>query len=723
MSEKEIKVENHIDRVQKRDGRTVSFEQAKIEEAVHKAVVAANQGDGEVSGKVSVKVVSLLNRRFKKGEVPTVEQVQDIVEEALMLEDLVDTAKAYILYREQRRAIRESAKAADDSSEKVDSYLKEIDWQVKENANMTFSLQGLNQYVGSYISKKYWLNKIYPKEIRDAAINEDFHIHNLELLAPYCAGWDLYDFLVKGFGGVYGKIECRPPKHFRTALGQLVNALFTLQGETAGANAVSNFDTLLAPFIRYDNLNYKQVKQSMQEFLYNCMVPTRVGFQTPFLNVSLDMKPPAFLAKQPVIIGGEPQNETYGEFQPEMDMFIKAFYEGLMEGDASGRPFTFPIPTVSIGKDFEWDNPNLETMWEATAKYGINYFSNFIQSDMSPDDARSMCCRLRLDNRELYKRGGGLFGSSPKTGSIGVVTINLPRIGYTSKTKVEFLDRLTHLMELAKESLEIKRKALDNFMEKGLYPYSRHYLEDMKKMRNTYFGNHFSTIGIIGMNEALLNFLEEDITTPKGKKFALEVLDFMREKMIKFQEETGNLYNLEATPGEGTSYRQAKADKEKFPDIITAGTKETPYYTNSSQLPVGFTDDVFEALKLQNDLQTKYTGGTVLHVFLGEKISDPNQAKNLVKKIFENYSLPYITLTPTFSICPTHGYISGEHFECPQCTIKQPCEVYSRVVGYIRPVQQWHKGKQAEYGERKEFICPAEAVGEVSAKVEEKTTV
>ena len=725
MSEQEKKIENHIEKTLKRDGRVVNFELDKIESAVHKAVVATNQGDGEVSKRVSDKVVSLLNRRFKKGEIPTIEQIQNIVEEALMLEGLVETAKAYVLYREQRRAIRETTKAMDDSSEKIDSYLKEIDWQVKENANMTFSLQGLNQYVGSYISKKYWLNKIYPKEIREAAINEDFHIHNLELLAPYCAGWDLYDFLVKGFGGVSGKIECRAPKHFRTALGQLVNVLFTLQGETAGANAISNFDTLLAPFIRYDNLTYKQVKQSMQEFLYNCMVPTRVGFQTPFLNVSLDIKPPSFLSKQPVIIGGEPQNETYGEFQPEIDMFIKAFYEGLMEGDASGRPFTFPIPTVSITKDFEWDNPNLTAMWEATAKYGINYFSNFIQSDMSPDDARSMCCRLRLDNRELYKRGGGLFGSSPKTGSIGVVTINLPRIGYTSKTKTDFFDRLTKLMELAKESLEIKRKALDDYMEKGLYPYSRHYLEEMKKMRNTYFGNHFSTIGIMGMNEALINFLEEDITTPKGKKFAIEVLDFMRDKMVKFQEETGNLYNLEATPGEGTSYRQAKADKEKYPDIITSGTKEIPYYTNSSQLPVGFTDDVFEALELQNDIQTKYTGGTVLHIFLGEKINDPNMAKELVKKICNNYSLPYITLTPTFSICPTHGYIAGEHFECPQCSIKQPCEVYSRVVGYIRPVQQWHKGKKQEYEERKEFSLPEGMSNEVAEKmqVEEKTAV
>ncbi len=726
IKKEEKQMENNIDKVKKRDGRIVDFDFDKIEKAVHKAIVAVDQGNGKESKRVAEKVVQLLNRRFKKGEVPNIEQIQDIVEEALILEDFVDTAKAYILYREQRRSIREASKAKDESSEKVDSYLQEMDWQVKENANMTFSLQGLNEYVGSYISKKYWLNKIYPKEIRDAAANEDFHIHDLQLLAPYCAGWDLYDFLIKGFGGVSGKIQCKAPKHLRTAMGQLVNVLYTLQGETAGANAVSNFDTLLAPFIRYDNLSYPQVKQVVQEFLYNCMVPTRVGFQTPFLNVSLDIHAPGHLAKQPVIIGGEPQKETYGEFQEEMNMFIRAFYEGLMEGDASGRPFTFPIPTVSITKDFDWNNPNLEPMWEATAKYGINYFSNFIHSDMSPDDARSMCCRLRLDNRELYKRGGGLFGSSPKTGSLGVVTIDLPRIGYLSKTKKEFFDRLEHLMELAKESLEIKRKALDNFMDKGLYPYSRHYLQDVKTLRNSYFGNHFSTIGIIGMNEALLNFLDEDITTEKGKKFAMEIMDFMRNTMIRFQEETGNLYNLEATPGEGTSYRQAKTDKEKYPDIITAGTAEAPYYTNSTQLPVGFTEDVFEALDLQNDLQTKYTGGTVLHIFLGEKISDPNSAKNLVKKIFEKYSLPYITLTPTFSICPTHGYLSGEHFECPQCAIKQPCEVYSRVVGYIRPVNQWHKGKQQEYGERKEFVCPTalkEKEAEPASALAENTNV
>ncbi|MBZ9577496.1 ribonucleoside triphosphate reductase [Patescibacteria group bacterium] len=692
-----------ITKVKKRDETIVDFEQEKITDAIFKAITATGQGDGKRSKKLSDRVVKFLNRRFKKDEIPQVEQIQDIVEEVLILDGLVETARAYILYREQRRRIREAVAVVDESSERIDKYLQELDWQVYENANMTFSLQGLNQYAITDISKKYWLNKIYPKEIREAALNEDFHIHDLESISTYCMGWDLYDLLKRGFRGVSGKLECRPAKHFRTALGQLVNFFYTVQGESAGAQAVSNFDTLLAPFIRYDGLSYPQVKQAMQEFLYNCMVPTRVGFQTPFLNVTLDIKPPSFLAKQPVIIGGEPQKETYGEFQEEMDMFIRTFYEELMEGDAKGRPFTFPIPTVSITKDFDWDNPALNPLWEATAKYGVNYFQNFIQSDMRPEDFRSMCCRLRLSKKELYMRGGGLFGSQPLTGSLGVVTINLSRIGYLSKTKKEFFERLENLMDLAKESLEIKRKALDNFMEKGLYPYSKFYLASVKKIRNSYLGNHFSTIGLIGMNEALLNFIGEDVGSRRGKRFAFELLDFMRERLIKYQEETGNLYNLEATPGEGTSYRQAKADKDEYPDIVTAGTKEAPYYTNSSQLPVNYTDDIFDALKLQDELQCKYTGGTVLHIFLGERIHDSQMAKNLVKKVFENFHLPYITLTPTFSICPSHGYLTGEHFYCPKCTIKQPCEVYSRIVGYIRPVSQWHIGKRREFKERKEF--------------------
>ena len=698
--------ENKITKVQKRDGTIVEFDQTRIKDAIFKALTATAQGDGNRSKKLSDRVVQILNRRFKKEEVPQVEQIQDIVEEVLILENLVEAAKAYILYREQRRRIREAAIVVDESTEMVDRYLQELDWQIHENANMSYSLQGLNQYAISAIDKKYWLNKIYPQEIREAAANEDFHIHNLDTLAPYCEGWDLYDLLLRGFGGVPGKLECRPAKHFRTALGQLVNFFFTLQGESAGANAVSNFDTLLAPFIRYDRLSYLETKQAMQEFLYNCMVPTRVGFQTPFLNVTLDIKSPEFLAKQPVIIGGKPQKEIYGEFQEEMDMFNRIFYEVLMEGDAKGRPFTFPIPTVSIAKDFDWDNSALDPMWEATAKYGVNYFQNFVQSDMKPEDFRSMCCRLRLSNKELYKRGGGLFGSAPLTGSIGVVTVNMPRIGYLSKTKKDFFERLGSLMDLAKESLEIKRKALEDFMEKGLYPYSKYYLASVKKLRDSYFGNHFATIGLMGLNEALLNFIGENIAARRGRRFALEILDFMREKLIKYQKETGNMYNLEATPGEGTSYRQAKADKEKYPEIITAGTKKAPYYTNSSQLPVNYTNDIFEALKLQDELQCRYTGGTVLHLFLGEQISDSQTAKNLIKKVFENFKLPYITLTPTFSICPTHGYLSGERFYCPKCTIKQPCEVYSRIVGYLRPVSQWNVGKKEEFAQRKEFKMP-----------------
>ncbi len=691
-----------FNKIQKRDGRIVDFDKAKIFNAVHKALTSSGQGNGPVARKVTDKVINLINKRFRKNEVPKVEEVQDIVEEVLILENLVETARAYILYREQRRRIREAQSAFDETVEMVDKYIQELDWQIKENANMAYSLQGLHHYVTSAISKKYWLSKIYPKEIRETASNGDFHIHNLDFLGPYCCGWDLYDLIVRGFGGVASKVESRPPKHFRTALGQLVNFFYTLQGEVAGANAVSNFDTLLAPFIRYDALTHQQVKQAMQEFVFNCAIPTRVGFQTPFLNVTLDLKPPSNLAHQPVIVGGVAQKENYGDFQEEMNIFNRAFAEVMVDGDARGRVFTFPIPTYNITKDFDWDSPALTGVWEMTAKYGVPYFANYINSDMNPDDARSMCCRLRLDNRELYKRGGGLFGSYPLTGSIGVVTLNLPRIGYLSKTKKDLFARLGRLLELAKISLEIKRKILDDFIEKGLYPYSRHYLQAIKKMRSSYWHNHFSTIGIVGMNEMLLNFLDKDITSAEGKKFAGEVLEFMRDKLIKYQEETGNLYNLEATPAEGTSYRLAKMDKERFPEIITAGDKE-PYYTNSSQLPVGFTDDLFEALELQDDLQTKYTGGTVMHGFLGERIYNPETIKMLLKKIFSKFKLPYLTFTPTFSVCPNHGYLSGEHFTCPKCLIEQPCEVYSRVVGYIRPVQQWHPGKQEEFKDRLTF--------------------
>ena len=1123
-------IQNKIAKIQKRDGRIVDFDQTKITNAVFKALTAANQGDGKKAKRLSDRVIQILNRRFKKDEIPQVEQVQDIVEEVLILEGLVETAKAYILYREQRRKIREAITISEEAVERMGQYLEKLDWEVQENANMAFSLQGLNHYAVSYVVKKYWLNKIYPQEIREANESGDFHLHNLDTLGPYtffgrevvvaklngninlislkdlyeeikqsevllnekdkafakyppnlfildkdgwtqatrmvrkkkeremrfikseqgqsvivtdnhpfivkekmddkekeieacdvrekshltlsrhipsliskenlfsrkylylgeeliekghqefflegfewnefiknwggslrapgtlstsnsanslnnkleltedlgylvgffiaegnyeswrlaittsekkiiekiqricaslgirsyihrkegktkrislncstlklvfekvfkikpfsqnknlpldiltynldfargiiagiidgdgsigtnktqivvrvasrtmieqlsillqffgiiprtgatikdigkrnifkgreiiqnyplyrlsfskrkdinfpsikyqkaiaakkhwrseeygwnkvlnseitkiaddfiydittnsntflcnsllvhnCAGWDLYDLLLKGFGGVPGKVDSLPAKHLKTALGQAVNFVFTIQGEVAGAVAFSNFDTLLAPFIRYDNLNYQQVKQALQEFLFNMSVSTRVGFQNPFSNITLDLKPSPSFAKQPVIIGGKPQKETYEEFEEEMRVFNKALYEVYLEGDAKKRVFTFPIPTINITKDFSWDDPVYDLIFEASARYGINYFANYINSDMKPEDVKSMCCRLRLDLTELYNRGGGgLFGSGSNTGSIGVVTINLPRIGHLSKTKKDFFERLGGMMDLAKESLEIKRKTIENFIEKGLYPYSRFYLSGTKKARGGYYANHFATIGLVGMNESLLNFLGENIASKRGRKFALEVLDFMRKKMVKYQEETGNIYNLEATPAESTAYRLALKDKAKYPNIITAGTKKVPYYTNSSHLPVNYTDDPFEALKLQDELQCLYNGGTVLHLFLGERINDIQTVKSFVKKIFENFRLPYITLTPTFSICPTHGYLEGEHFFCPQCAIKQPCEVYSRVVGYLRPVNQFNIGKQQEFKERKTF--------------------
>jgi len=518
-------------------------------------------------------------------------------------------------------------------------------------------------------------------------------------------GWDLYDLLLRGFGGVESKIESKPPKHFRAALGQIVNFLYTLQGEVAGAVAFSNFDTLLAPFIRYDNLSYEQVKQALQEFLFNMAVPTRVGFQNPFTNITLDLKPSPMFAEQPVIIGGKPQKENYGDFEEEMKIFNKAFYEMILEGDKSKKSFHFPIPTINITKDFPWDDPTFNLIFEASAKYGTNYFANYIQSDMKPEDARSMCCRLRLDTKELYNRGGGgLFGSGALTGSIGVVTINMAKIGYLAKSKKDFFERLEKVMDLAKESLEIKRKVLDNFIEKGLYPYSKHYLESIRKMRDSYYSNHFSTIGLVGVNEALLNFIKQDVTSEKGKDFTLEIMDFMRDKLVGYQKETGNLYNLEATPAESTSYRLAQKDKKQYPDIITAGTNEVPYYTNSTQLPVGFDQDPFLALDLQDKIQSRYTGGTVFHLFLGERVKDAEQVKKIVKQIFTKYKLPYLSITPTFSICPSHGYLSGEHFECPKCVIKQPCEVYSRVVGYYRPVSQWNRGKQEEFQDREEYV-------------------
>ncbi|AEF16966.1 anaerobic ribonucleoside-triphosphate reductase [Thermoanaerobacterium xylanolyticum LX-11] len=686
-------------KVIKRNGKEEEFDRAKIANAVNKAFEAVGEGEYNDALKVAEEVTEYIGNNFEG--CASVEEIQDIVEQFLIKHGFAKAAKAYILYRKQHQDIREFKNMFMDIEKMVDEYIGKLDWRVNENSNMSYSLQGLNNHIASTITANYWLNKIYPKEVRDAHVNGDLHIHDLSLLSVYCCGWDLKDLLVSGFTGVEGKVQSRPPKHFRSALGQIVNFFYTLQGEAAGAQAFSNFDTYLAPFIYYDKLSYKEVKQSLQEFIFNINVPTRVGFQTPFTNITMDLVVPDILADEPVIIGGKAMNRSYKEFQKEMDMLNMAFAEVMMEGDANGRIFTFPIPTYNITKDFDWESPVIDKIMEMTAKYGLPYFSNFVNSDLNPEDARSMCCRLRLDNRELRKRGGGLFGANPLTGSIGVVTINMPRIGYLSDSKEEFFERLGKQMDVARKSLEIKRKVLENMTEMGLYPYSKFYLRDIKMRFGSYWQNHFNTIGLIGMNEALLNFMGCDITSEKGRNFALEVLDFMRNRLEDYQIESNYLYNLEASPAEGASYRLAKKDKELYKDIITAGG-DVPYYTNSTQLPVDFTDDIFTALDLQDELQTKYTGGTVFHGFLGENISDPDTCKALVKKIAYNYRLPYYTITPTFSICDNHGYISGEHFNCPYCG--NECEVYSRVVGYYRPLQNWNEGKREEFSDRKEFV-------------------
>jgi len=696
-------------KVIKRDGQIVDFDSSKITNAICKASNATKEMDTFTARRLTKNVMKIVNDFVKEKqsnlEAPTVEEIQDIVEKVLLSSEYKQTAKSYILYREQHKRMRDFAKNA--SVNMIDDYLEQLDWQVNENSNMSYSIQGLNNYLASAMSKNYWLNKIYPTEIKEAHENGDIHLHDLNIISVYCVGWDLKDLLTEGFTGVVGKVASKPAKHFKTALGQIVNFLYTMQGESAGAQAFSNFDTLLAPYVRYDKLDYKQVKQSIQEFVFNMNVPTRVGFQTPFSNITMDLVVPSYYKDQCVIIGGEMMEETYGEFQEEMNMINKAFFEVMMEGDASGRVFTFPIPTYNVTKDFEWDNPALEGLWEMTAKYGIPYFSNFINSDMNPEDARSMCCRLRIDNRQLEYRGGGLFGSNPLTGSIGVVTINLPKIAYLANTKEEFFEILNDRMELAKDSLEIKRKLLEKLTEANLYPYTKFYLRDIKARFGVYWKNHFSTIGLIGMNEACENLLNCSIADEEGHKFALEVMDYMRDLIVKFQEETGNNYNLEATPAEGTSYRLAKLDKKNLVDIKCANDEQyysqgaEPYYSNSTQLPVNCTDDIFELLDHQDDLQTKYTGGTVVHIFAGERINDTKTMKNLVKKICENYHLPYFTFSPTFSVCPTHGYISGEHETCPNCNSE--CEIYSRIVGYIRPVSQWNKGKKTEFKNRKTF--------------------
>lgn len=670
----------------------------QIFQVIAEAGRTTGEYDQKTAWNLSREVISQLWDMSDKSS-DNIEQIENSIEQTLLASPYKNTAKTFILARDRKnRAEYDSIRSEID---RVDQYISRLDWEVRENSNMCYSLQGLNHYLSGALSQTYWLNSVYPSHIKEAHESGDLHIHDLNQLSVYCVGWDLASLLKEGFCGVSGKTEARPPKHFRTALGQVVNFFYTLQGEAAGAQAFSNFDTLLAPFLRYDNLSFDQVKQALQEFVFNINVPTRVGFQTPFTNITLDLFCPKHLASEPVVIGGEFMEAKYGDFQEEMNMFNRALFQVMTEGDAHGRIMTFPIPTINLTKNFDWDNENLKGLWEMTGKYGIPYFSNFINSDMNPDDARSMCCRLRIDNTQLEKRGGGLFGANPLTGSVGVVTINLPRIGYLSKSKEEFFARLSATMDIAKESLEIKRTLLEKLTASNLYPYTTFYLKDIKMRFGKYWKNHFSTIGLVGMNETCLNFLKTPITSKEGKSFAIEVLDFMRNRIINYQQETGNHYNLEATPAEGTSFRLAKKDKSRFHDIVAANEEnqksdnDVPFYTNSIHVPVDFTDDLFELLDHQDELQTKFTGGTVVHAFLGERISDPNVVKSLVRKIAENYKLPYYSLTPTFSICPEHGYLAGEKKTCPHCG--KQTEIYSRVVGYLRPVQQWNDGKQAEF--------------------------
>lgn len=1023
-----------LEQIKKRDGRIVPFEKQKVVDAVYKAAKAVGGRDYEMAEKIAEKVIELAQYRYMGSyETATVEDIQDLVEKVLVKNDHYKTAKAYILYRKQHENIRDS-KNLIENNEIIANYLDKSDWRIKENSNMNFSLQGMNFHISSIVTSQYWLNQIYTPQMKEAQESGDFHIHDLGILSVYCVGWDLQDLIREGFKGARGKVVSKPAKHFRTMLGQIVNYFYTLQGEAAGAQAFSNFDTLLAPFIRYDNLDYQQVKQCLQEFIFNVNVPTRVGFQcmsedteiltkdgwknyaqiqegkiiatfnvekgfveylpvkhvfareykgimynlknrisdqlispehrvvrrkfsteayvlekiedvlklkspfivpvgsegnvqgdatldedllrftawvvaegtldvsgrgdgrisiyqskakspehyaeildlcfniglkytertqqglgeecnvirlnadstrkiyklldtdkekgikciptailnadvessrifletyikadgcedckiittselirdqllqiivnagygatvllrkpdndlsrkdryiirlirhkdtyinkvkeveyegviwcpntdnetviarrngkifitgnTPFTNVTMDLKVPGNMKDEPVVIGGKLIDASYGDFQKEMDILNKAFAEVMMEGDAEERVFTFPIPTYNITKDFDWDNSEYNRIWEMTARYGIPGFANYINSDMDPEDARSMCCRLRLDNRELRKRGGGLFGSNPLTGSIGVVTMNMPRIGYLSKTKKEYFERLSSVMDLARDSLEIKRKILENLTASGLYPYSQYYLRGIKESSGKYWLNHFSTIGLIGMNESCLNFLSQDIGSVEGHAFAREVLEFMRERIMTYQAESGNLYNLEATPAEGVSYSIPRKDKAVYPDIIVANDDEVrkngaePFYTNSTHLPVAYTDDLFEAMTLQDPLQSLYTGGTTFHIFLGEAVPDYEAVKMLVKKACEQFTMPYFYITPTFSICPQHGYLAGEHFQCPLCEaeeVESVCEVYSRVVGYLRPVDQWNEGKQQEFKERKTY--------------------
>lgn len=706
-------------KVRKRDGKLVNFEIKKITEAMKKAFEASEKTyNDDVIDFLAIKVTSDFENKIKD-DVINVEDIQDSVESVLIKGDYVDVAKAYILYRKLHEKMRNVKSTALDYKNVVDSYLNVSDWRVKENSTVTYSVGGLILNNSGAITANYWLSEVYDQEIANAHKNCDFHIHDLSMLTGYCAGWSLKQLIKEGLGGVPGKITSAPAKHLSTLTNQMVNFLGIMQNEWAGAQAFSSFDTYLAPFVKVDNLSYKEVKQAIQSFVYGVNTPSRWGTQAPFTNITLDWTVPNDLAELNAIVGGKEQDFKYKDCQKEMDMVNKAFIEIMIEGDANGRGFQYPIPTYSITRDFDFsETENNKLLFEMTAKYGTPYFSNYINSDMEPSDVRSMCCRLRLDLRELRKKSGGFFGSGESTGSIGVVTINMPRIAYLAKDEKDFYERLTHLMDLAAKSLKIKRDVVTKLLDEGLYPYTKRYLGT--------FNNHFSTIGLVGMNEACLNanWIKEDLTKDIAQEFTKKTLNFMREKLSDYQEKYGDLYNLEATPAESTSYRLAKKDKALYPDIITASNDETPYYTNSSHLPVGYTDDLFKALDIQDELQTLYTSGTVFHCFLGERIPDWKACASLVKKIAENYKLPYYTMSPTYSVCRNHGYLTGEVKKCPVCG--ESTEIYSRITGYYRPIANWNDGKTKEYDMRKEYVlngneeCSSQSTKKEETKVDDK---
>ena len=682
--------------VVKRDGKTTGFDISKISQAIKKAFDAqAKQYNDDIIDLIALRVTADFSGKVKNGLI-AVEDIQDSVEQVLIQAGYADVAKAYILYRKQREKIRNMKSTILDYKELVDSYVKASDWRVKENSTVTYSVGGLILSNSGAITANYWLSEIYDEEIANAHRNADIHIHDMSMLTGYCAGWSLRQLIQEGLGGISGKISSSPASHLATLCNQMVNFLGIMQNEWAGAQAFSSFDTYLAPFVKVDKLSYNEVKKCIESFIFGVNTPSRWGTQAPFSNITLDWTVPPDLAEQPAIVGGKPMDFKYKDCKKEMDMVNKAFIEIMIEGDANGRGFQYPIPTYSITRDFDWtETENNKLLFEMAAKYGTPYFSNYINSDMEPSDIRSMCCRLRLDLRELRKKSGGFFGSGESTGSVGVVTLNLPRLAYLAENEEDFYNRLDRLMDISARSLKIKRDIITKLMDEGLYPYTRRYLGT--------FNNHFSTIGLVGMNEAGLNakWLRANLTDPRVQEFAKNVLNHMRERLVVYQEQYGDLYNLEATPAESTTYRLAKHDKQRYPDIITANENGTPYYTNSSHLPVGYTEDVFSALDIQDELQTLYTSGTVFHTFLGEKLPDWKAAAKLVRTVAENYKLPYFTLSPTYSVCRNHGYIAGEVYKCPHCG--EATEVNSRITGYYRPVQNWNDGKAQEFKDRRTY--------------------